>query len=496
MRLRSLVCLLLVLALGLFIAGCNNDTPPATESIDTAQESTPVDPDVVPDTPVVPEPSTPDVPSTEPSTPELPSPEPEVDVEREVAALVNDYPVYQDDLDEVKAALITQYSQTYAQFGMSFADLMVGADGYLLELGVEADAFQQLVQLALTQQEADQRGIEITDEQTQQEFDRQYAEFLVAQAWTEDDLSAYLAQQGQTLDEFKNNVKGYIHDQMLASRVQEAVAGTIDITDEQISEYFAANEAEYGTEEQVRASHILVETRELAEDLLAQLEEGADFAELATEHSIDPGSGANGGDLNWFGRGAMVAPFEEAAFALAIDELSEIVETDYGFHIILLTDRQDASMPELSDIADQVQEDLEAEIAYERAVEWYTGVRDAADFEINNPLLAAVIAQNDDIEKAIAILEQALIDETSDDDYLSFVLGTFYAQQLTAALSEREAAVTAGNDTTELDERIASSRASALASFNLALEIVGEDEGIQSKIDGIQILGDDEEETP
>ena len=132
MRLRSLVCLLLVLALGLFIAGCNNDTPPATESIDTAQDTTSDSSVEVADTPALPDSSAPD----------LPSPEPVVDSEREIAALVNDYAVYQDDLDEVKAALINQYSQTYAQFGMNFADLLVGADGRLLELGVEADAFQ------------------------------------------------------------------------------------------------------------------------------------------------------------------------------------------------------------------------------------------------------------------------------------------------------------------------------------------------------------------
>lgn len=486
MRLRSLVCLLLVVALGLFIVGCNNDTPPATESIDTAQNTTPDSSAEVADTPTL----------SDSSAPDLPLPEPVVEPERQIAALVNDYPVYQDDLDEVKGALINQYSQTYAQFGMNFADLMVGADGRLLELGVEADAFQQLVQLTLTQQEADLRDIVVTDEETQQEFDSQYADFLVAQAWTEEDLSAYLAGQGQTLDAFKENVKGYIHDQLLASRVQEAVAGSIDVTDEQIREYFAANEAEYGTEEQVRASHILVDTRELAEDLLAQLDDGADFAELATEHSIDPGSGANGGDLNWFGRGAMVAPFEQAAFALSVGEVSDIVESDYGFHIILLTDRQDASMPALSDVIDQVRDDLEGEIAYERAVEWYTGVREAADFDITDPLLAAVIAQTEDIAVAIAILEQALVDESSDDPYLTFVLGTFYAQQLTTALSERDAAVAAGNDTTELDQLIDSSRANALASLNLALEIVGEDEGIQSKIDGLQVLADEGEETP
>ncbi len=88
------------------------------------------------------------------------------------------------------------------------------------------------------------------------------------------------------------------------------------------------------TDEQVWARHILVETEEDANAIYERLQAGEDFAELAGELSQDTGSGAVGGDLGWFGRGAMVAPFEEAAFSLEVGEISEPVKSDFGYHII------------------------------------------------------------------------------------------------------------------------------------------------------------------
>ncbi|MBO6271592.1 peptidyl-prolyl cis-trans isomerase [bacterium] len=90
----------------------------------------------------------------------------------------------------------------------------------------------------------------------------------------------------------------------------------------------------------VRASHILVKTEEEAKDLYEQIQNGADFAELAMEHSLCP-SKRDGGDLRFFGRGMMVKPFEDAAFDMEVGQVSEPVETQFGWHLIKLTDKKD-----------------------------------------------------------------------------------------------------------------------------------------------------------
>ena len=482
MRLRLSVCLLLVLILGLLFSGCSNSPVTPTEAIDSTEE-TPSD-----------------------NSSQVASTAPEIDPDREVVALINGYPVYHDEFESAKSALLGQYAQTYAQFGIDISMLMAGADGRMFELGIEAEALQQLAQASLTRREADQRGLVITDEEVQREFDSQYNEFLAVQGWTEEDLALNLAQQGRTMETFKRDALDYVADQMLAMKVQKAVAGLLDVTDEQIGQYFLENEEDYGSEERVRASHILVETREEAEEILAGFNDGdgADFAELARERSTDTGSGANGGDLNWFGRGAMVTAFEEAAFALAVGDISDIVETQYGYHIILLTDRQDAASPELADVIDQVRADLEYELTYERALEWYDEVYSSAEFDIRHPLLDAIIKQADDVNAAIEILEQAQDDGTSDDPYLPFVLGTFYERKLNDALAEKAAAESDATESVQIEEEIATLeaqideyRTKALAAFRLAQETVGEDPSIQSTIEEIEALtGGSEEEAP
>lgn len=90
----------------------------------------------------------------------------------------------------------------------------------------------------------------------------------------------------------------------------------------------------------VRASHILVQTEEEAKDLYEQIQNGADFAELAMEHSLCP-SKRDGGDLRFFGRGMMVKPFEDVAFDMEVGQVSEPVQTQFGWHLIKLTDKKD-----------------------------------------------------------------------------------------------------------------------------------------------------------
>lgn len=123
----------------------------------------------------------------------------------------------------------------------------------------------------------------------------------------------------------------------------------------------AAYDETFGSAEpatEYNASHILVDTREEALDIVAELEGGADFAELAKEKSTGP-SGPRGGELGWFGPGAMVAPFEEAMIALEVGSVSEPVETQFGWHVIRLNETRQTDTPSLDEVrgelADQIQ---------------------------------------------------------------------------------------------------------------------------------------------
>jgi peptidyl-prolyl cis-trans isomerase D len=138
-----------------------------------------------------------------------------------------------------------------------------------------------------------------------------------------------------------------------------------------IEKYYRENQQEFTTPEQVRASHILIKTegrddaaaRAKAEELLKQARGGADFAALAKKNSEDEGSAKNGGDLDFFGRGRMAKEFEDAAFALQPGQISDVVKSPFGYHIIKVVDHKPAVTKSLNDVRQQISDRL----AYERA---------------------------------------------------------------------------------------------------------------------------------
>jgi peptidyl-prolyl cis-trans isomerase D len=138
-----------------------------------------------------------------------------------------------------------------------------------------------------------------------------------------------------------------------------------------VQRFYNDNLSQYQTPEQIRASHILLNTagkdeaavRKQAEDLLQQVKAGADFAALATKFSEDAGTKANGGDLDYFSRGRMVPEFETAAFALEPGQTSDIVRTQYGFHIIKVADKK----PAVTRVFDEVRPQIEDQLKRQRA---------------------------------------------------------------------------------------------------------------------------------
>ena len=149
------------------------------------------------------------------------------------------------------------------------------------------------------------------------------------------------------------------------------IAKSIDVSEEEVTTYYQDNIAAYSQEEQRRVSHILIElgedetvTEKAATAILTRIQQGEDFAELAKELSADTFSGENGGDLEWIEAGVMDASFDERAFALInVGDVSNVVKTEFGFHIIKLTDLKAEKITPLSDIRDE----LLAKVSHEKA---------------------------------------------------------------------------------------------------------------------------------
>ena len=135
----------------------------------------------------------------------------------------------------------------------------------------------------------------------------------------------------------------------------QAIRNNITVPEQDIQRAYRQNIDQYSQPEQVRVSHILLNTegkdeaavRARAEDLLKQIKGGADFAALAKANSQDPASASKGGDLDFFGKGRMVPEFEAVAFTLPVGQLSDVVRTQFGFHIMKVTDKKAAEVQPL-----------------------------------------------------------------------------------------------------------------------------------------------------
>ncbi|MEY5037411.1 MAG: hypothetical protein RL472_517 [Pseudomonadota bacterium] len=153
--------------------------------------------------------------------------------------------------------------------------------------------------------------------------------------------------------QMENDKRGYVSSRALEGVVLGAV------TDEALQAAYDAKFKDAKPQTEYSASHILVADEAKAKELLAQLDGGADFAELAKANSTDTGSGANGGDLGWFGLGMMVKPFEEAVVAATPGKVVGPVKTDFGYHLILVKETRVAAQPTLDDLRDELASDIE-----------------------------------------------------------------------------------------------------------------------------------------
>lgn len=206
---------------------------------------------------------------------------------------------------------------------------------------------------------------------------------IVAQVGGAENYQKALAAQGITEDQFRKELEKGAKVNKL---VEQACSSVAEPTDDEVAAFYAAHKAEYVAPEQVLCQHILVKGSDDAaldkiKDIRARIVDGkADFAEEAKKHSDCP-SGQQGGSLGWFGRGMMVPEFDKVAFEMAKGEVSNIVTTQFGYHIIYKADQKGGGQQTLVDVHDQIKDLLRHE-ARGRAMDAYVAeLREKATIE-------------------------------------------------------------------------------------------------------------------
>ena len=249
---------------------------------------------------------------------------------------------------------------------------------------IREKVLDSLINRELLVQDAKAQGVSVEAEALDAQMEQVRGQFP-----EEAQFKEALSQMG--IDE--ETLRAQMRQRLLIQKlIEERIAKDVTVTDEEAQAYYAAHPEQFKTGEQIRARHILIksepeasdtdkkEARQKLEEVQGKLEKGESFADLAEEYSEGP-SGPKGGDLGYFERGQMVKPFEDAAFALKDDEVSEIVETRFGFHLIKAVDRKAASTTPFAEIKDQIKAQLKKQAVQETVGEHLEALKAKAEIE-------------------------------------------------------------------------------------------------------------------
>lgn len=258
-------------------------------------------------------------------------------------------------------------------------DLFSGDDAKSVELQYKVKLLDGMINDILIANAAKERGLAVTSKEIDQEVAVIKSGFA-----DQDQFDAALSSAGYTLAGLKQKIRA----QLVRKKLADSLAPGTNVSEVEIQDYYDKHKAEYYQHAAKRASHILFkpEDKALAEQVLKQLQAGADFATAATQYSVDTLTAVNGGDLGW-PTTPYVEEFQEALDRLAVGEMSGLVETPYGWHIILCTDERPAGQLPLSAVRPQIEKTILAERRSEAYENFVKELRADARIEIVDPEL-------------------------------------------------------------------------------------------------------------
>jgi peptidyl-prolyl cis-trans isomerase C len=293
-------------------------------------------------------------------------------VNKAKAAVVNGSPLYKEDYDNT----ISQIEKRLSMQGNEVDKTK------LAEL--KKQVLENMIDTELLYQESKKEKIKIDEEK----FTAQWSE-IKEKMEKDKNFKDTLKKMNVTESELKERIRNKMLIQQL---IDDKFVQKTKISDDEIKTFYEGNKESFKSPEQVQASHILIkiedpadekkkqEARKKIEDIQKQIKAGGDFAELAKKYSQCP-SNAKGGDLGLFSRGKMVKPFEDAAFALKKGEVSDIVETSFGYHIIKVTDKKAESMMSLEKVKPQIENYLKQQKVRKDLISFLDSLKSKAKIE-------------------------------------------------------------------------------------------------------------------
>ncbi len=238
---------------------------------------------------------------------------------------------------------------------------------------LERSYLVQVIDRELSLAEADRLGVSVTPEEANaalQEHRRDYPG---------DTFEQMLREEGITIDDWRRDLEEGL---LMEKVVRQAVYAKVSVSEAEIETYYQENRDEFDRPSQVRARQIVVASKEEGERVLGLLRQGEPFAEVARQSSLSPDADA-GGDLGFFARGEMPPEFDAVVFTLPVGRLSDLVQSEYGFHLFLVEERREALRLPLKAVHDEIRDKLlgaKEEQAYQQ---WLQELRGRATIEVD-----------------------------------------------------------------------------------------------------------------
>ena len=247
-------------------------------------------------------------------------------------------------------------------------------------LQMKAVFLDQLVQRILIEQEASRRQIVVVEQDVQNVLDQMRAD------WPEGKFDEAIANKQITEESLKKTITHNLLTDMLSKKV---VLPEIEVGENDVRAYYRSNPGEFARPEQVRARQILIRTEAEAAEILTRILTGSDFSEAAKEHSIAPEAG-KGGDLGYFGRNQMPKIVEDACFALDSRQTSDIIKSEYGYHLFRVESKRPATVIPMNNARPEILKKLRGEKLDEAWVSFLEKLKSSAGIEIDEQMLASI----------------------------------------------------------------------------------------------------------